>query len=90
MISTLDDPTLPEYVKAKQYAQNLSQFLHIERKLIDPKVLTQIVEPEKIVKTPTKKKMKKPQTATRLKRKHIKRNLKSNEDIKLSEIEEMS
>ena len=54
MKSTLDDSTLPEDVKAKQYAQNLSRFWHTKRKLIEPEVSTQPVDPEKVVETTSK------------------------------------
>ena len=56
MKSELDNPTLPEDVKAKQYAQNLCRFLHTKRKLIEPEVSTQPVEPEKTVKRRQKRK----------------------------------
>lgn len=62
MKSTLDDPTLPEDVKAKHYTQSLSRFLHTKRKLIDeaPAVVTEASEV-----TPLKKK---PHVSARLKR----------------------
>ena len=66
MKSTLDDPTIPEDVKAKHYAQSLSRFLHTKRKLADetPAVVTQPTEAPEV--TPPKKK--KPHVSARLKR----------------------
>lgn len=64
MKSTLDDPTLPEDVKAKHYTQSLSRFLHTKHKLVDetPAVVTQPAEAP-----PVKKK--KPHVSVRLKSK---------------------
>ena len=61
MKSTLDDPTIPEDVKVKDYGQNLNRFLQAKRKLVEPE---ETKEPETIVpeeppKKPKKRKQKK-------------------------------
>ncbi len=40
---TLDDPTIPEYVKAKRYRHNLSQFLHTKRKVVEEEPLVDLM-----------------------------------------------
>jgi len=35
MVDTLEDPTIPEDVKAKQYHVQLNRYLHTKRKLAD-------------------------------------------------------
>ena len=58
MKSTLDDPMIPEDVKAKLYAQSLRRFLHTKRELVDetPAVATEAPP------------LKKPHVSTRLKK----------------------
>ena len=59
--STLDDPAVPDDVKAKRYRQNLTRFLHTKRELVEttPSVdeLLDIKEPpqKKKKKTPKKR-----------------------------------
>lgn len=78
MKSTLDDPTIPEDVKAKHYTQSLSRFLHTKRKLADetPVVVTQPIETPLV--TPPKKKTT-PHVSARLKRKRKSKRRKSSE-----------
>jgi hypothetical protein len=41
--STLDDPTIPEDIKAKRYRHNLSRFLHTKRKLVEEEPLVDLM-----------------------------------------------
>jgi hypothetical protein len=41
--STLDDPTIPEDIKAKRYTHNLSRFLHTKRKLVEEEPLVDLM-----------------------------------------------
>ena len=58
--STLDDPAIPDDVKAKHYRQNLTRFLHTKRELVEttPSVdeLLDIKEPPQKKKKQTPKK----------------------------------
>lgn len=62
MKSTLDDPAIPEDVKAKHYAQSLSRFLHTKRQLVDE-------TPAQPTEAPPLKRKTKPHVSARLKRK---------------------
>ena len=71
MESTIDDPTIPDDVKAKHYGQNLQRFLQTKRKLDEPDLDTtaneQLEAPVKKIgkKTPYKKR-----ASRRIKKKH--------------------
>ena len=87
MKSTLDDPTLPEDVKAKQYTQNLSRFLNTKRKLVaEPTETAEVAtQPPKLDETPPKKKRK---LSPRSKRKPSEWKPITDEDIRLPEPKE--
>lgn len=54
--STLDDPAIPDDVKAKHYRQNLTRFLHTKRELVET---TPSVDELLDIKEPPQKKKKK-------------------------------
>ena len=82
MKATLDDPTIPEDVKAKHYTQKLSRFLNTKRKLV-----AEPTESLKVLEEPPKIK-RKPHVSVRRKRKTTKRMPKSDEDIRTPEPKE--
>jgi hypothetical protein len=63
MKSTIDDPAIPEDVKAKHYGQNLRRFLHTKRKLAEEPLVDLMPTVDELLdiktETPEKKKKKK-------------------------------
>jgi hypothetical protein len=70
MKSTIDDPAIPEDVKAKRYRQHLNRFLHTKRKLNYEPLAPTIDELLDIKPEETKKKTKRKKTVvdTKVKR----------------------
>jgi hypothetical protein len=80
--STLDDPAIPEDVKAKRYTHNLSRFLHTKRKLVEEEHLVDLmptVDELLDIKAPA------PPEESQKKKKKRKRRKKTPEQTRVSE-----
>jgi hypothetical protein len=63
MKSTIDDPAVPEDVKAKRYRQHLNRFLHTKRELDNVPTIDELLDIK-----PENKKKKKTVVDTKVKR----------------------